>query len=84
MYVPISLFLFQSLDWRLCQPRNTLSPSVISPAVGDLEENPFEAEFNAEYADGKEPEEEDDELDFISPIPEPAANFAILNSSLPE
>jgi len=60
-----------------------ISPSAISPAVADLEETPFEAEFNAEYADG-EPEEEDDELDFISPIPEPGANFAVLNSSLPE
>ena len=82
---PSFLFSFFSKP-RLttCQPRNTLSPSVISPAVADLEENPFEAEFNAEYADGEEPEEEDDELDFISPIPEPGANFAVLNSSLPE
>lgn len=55
---------------------------MISPVVADLEENPFEAEFNAEYDDDEEPE--DDELDFISPTPEPGANFAVLNSSLPE
>jgi carbon catabolite-derepressing protein kinase len=64
------------------QPRNTLSPSVVSPVVADLEENPFEAEFNAEYADGEDVE--DDELDFISPPPETGTNFAVLNSSLPE
>ena len=53
----------------------------MSPVVADLEENPFEAEFNAEYAD--EEEAEDDDLDFISP-PETGTNFAVLNSSLPE
>ena len=30
-----------------------------------MEENPFEAEFNAEYDDAEEPEEDDDELGFI-------------------
>lgn len=55
---------------------------MISPVVADLEENPFEAEFNAEYTDDEEAE--DDELDFISPPPEPDAHFAVLNSSLPE
>jgi carbon catabolite-derepressing protein kinase len=83
-----------AMDVRLClsfmsltpkrttsQPRNTVSPSVISPVVADLEENPFETEFNAEYAD--EEEAEDDELDFISP-PETGTNFAVLHSSLPE
>ena len=54
---------------------------MVSPVVADLEENPFEAEFNAEYADAEEAE--DDELDFISP-PETGTNFAVLNSSLPE
>ena len=54
---------------------------MVSPVVADLEENPFEAEFNAEYAD--EEEAEDDDLDFISP-PETGTNFAVLNSSLPE
>ncbi|KAF8167198.1 snf 1 [Crassisporium funariophilum] len=70
------------------QPRNALSPTVLSPVGTDLEENPFEAEFNAEY-DDEEPSS--DELDFISPQPsavtntEPGApNFAVLNSSLPE
>lgn len=47
-----------------------------------MEENPFEAEFNAEYDDSEEGE--DDELDFISPTTEPGPNFAVLNSSLPE
>ena len=67
----------------ISQPRNTVSPSVVSPVVADLEENPFEAEFNAEYADADAEEAEDDELDFISP-PETGTNFAVLNSSLPE
>ena len=58
---------------------------MVSPVVADLEENPFEAEFNAEYADADAEEaEDDDELDdFISP-PETGTNFAVLNSSLPE
>ena len=55
---------------------------MVSPAVADLEENPFEAEFNAEYTDGEEAE--DDDLGFISPPPEPGTHFAVLNSSLPE
>ena len=55
---------------------------MVSPVVADLEENPFETEFNAEYADSEEGE--NDELDdFISP-PETGTNFAVLNSSLPE
>jgi len=64
------------------QPRNVVSPSVLSPG-GDVEANPFEAEFNAEY---DEDEGEDDELDFTSPaLPENEVNtFAVLNSSLPE
>ena len=70
-----------NLNWTTSQPRNTVSPSVVSPVVADLEENPFETEFNAEYADAEEAE--DDELDFISP-PETGTNFAVLNSSLPE
>lgn len=48
----------------------------------DLEENPFEAEFNAEY-DDEDDEEEEDDLDFISPPPVDPG-FAVLNSSLPE
>lgn len=56
----------------------------MSPGGGDLEENPFEAEFNAEY---DEDEPEDDGLDFTPPPindnPE-INNFAVLNSSLPE
>ncbi|EGN93677.1 hypothetical protein SERLA73DRAFT_97615 [Serpula lacrymans var. lacrymans S7.3] len=61
-------------------PRNTLSPSVLSPG-GDMEENPFEAEFNGEYDD----DEIDDGLDFSTPpIDTEINNFAVLNSSLPE
>jgi len=70
-------------------PRNAISPTVLSP-VGADDENPFEAEFNAEY-DDDEDEYSSDELDFISP---PAVStmdgdsylpqFAVLNSSLPE
>jgi carbon catabolite-derepressing protein kinase len=52
----------------------------VSPVVADLEENPLETEFNAEYTDAEDAE--DDELDFISP--ETGANFTVLNSSLPE
>ena len=80
MYVHVSFLILTQSKYTTSQPRNTISPSVISPVVADLEENPFETEFNAEYADGEEAE--DDELDFISP-PE-STHFAVLNSSLPE
>ena len=62
-----SFLILTQLKWTTSQPRNTVSPSVVSPVVADLEENPFEAEFNAEYADADAEEAEDDELDFISP-----------------
>ncbi|KAF8971933.1 kinase-like domain-containing protein [Flammula alnicola] len=80
-------------------PRNAISPTVLSPVGAvDLEENPFEVEFNAEY---DEDETEDDELDFIAPplaldsattpgtsVHDAAGvsgpQFAVLNSSLPE
>lgn len=73
-------------------PRNTISPTVLSPVGAmDLEENPFEVEFNAEY-DDEEGEEEEDELDFIPPALLPVDDdpnaagpqFAVLNSSLPD
>ncbi|KAA1467848.1 Pkinase-domain-containing protein [Dentipellis sp. KUC8613] len=61
-------------------PRNLLSPNAISPAGGDLEENPFESEFNDFDED-----EIDDGLDFSTPQDEVEINnFAVLNSSLPE
>ncbi|KAF9055663.1 kinase-like domain-containing protein [Panaeolus papilionaceus] len=63
-------------------PRNVISPAILSPVGTDLEENPFEAEFNAEY-DDEDDEEEEDDLDFISPPPVDPG-FAVLNSSLPE
>ncbi|CCM01452.1 uncharacterized protein FIBRA_03505 [Fibroporia radiculosa] len=59
-------------------PRNLLSPSALSPA--ELEENPFEAEFNDFDED-----DVDDGLDFSTPQNEAEINnFAVLNSSLPE
>jgi carbon catabolite-derepressing protein kinase len=70
------------------QPRNTLSPNALSPP-GDLEENPFEAEFNAEYDDGEEDDDIDDGLDFSTPLIDgeygerDLNTFAVLNSSLP-
>ncbi|KAH7914572.1 kinase-like domain-containing protein [Hygrophoropsis aurantiaca] len=64
-------------------PRNALSPSALSP-TGDLEENPFESEFNGSYAS-----DDDDvlsDLDFSTPpiTSEEINNFAVLNSSLPD
>lgn len=62
---------------------------MLSPAGGELEENPFEVEFNAEY-DDDEDDDSSDELDFISPPAltgdgdEYLPQFAVLNSSLPE
>ncbi len=69
-----------------------MSPAVLSPVGADLEDNPFEAEFNAEYAN--EGEEEDDDIDDVdvdlglAPPPAPTVpylpQFAVLSSSLPE
>jgi carbon catabolite-derepressing protein kinase len=83
---------FGVIDFNiLLQPRNGLSPAVLSPVGADLEDNPFEAEFNAEY-DGEE--EEDDIIDDVdvdlglAPPPGPIVpylpQFAVLSSSLPE
>lgn len=70
-------------------PRNTLSPNALSPQ-GDLEENLFEAAFNAEYEDGEEEDDDiDDGLDFSTPPinseygDHDLNTFAVLNSSLP-
>ena len=62
------------------QPRHPLSPNAVSPGGGtDLEENPFDSEFN-EYD-----EDDEDGLDFSTPQNEAEGNtFAVLNSSLPE
>lgn len=57
-----------------------MSPSALSP-VGDLEDNPFEAEFNGDYDDD---DDIDDGLDFSTPSMDGEINnFAVLNSSLP-
>ncbi|KAG0706690.1 kinase-like domain-containing protein [Suillus ampliporus] len=69
-------------------PRNNLSPNALSPA-GDLEDNPFEAEFNAEYDDDDDDDDIDDGLDFSTPPIDgehgerDLNTFAVLNSSLP-
>ncbi|KAG6901573.1 hypothetical protein C0995_010341 [Termitomyces sp. Mi166 len=80
----LALFAEQERDAQVAamDPRNVLSPGTLSPAGGDLEENPFDAEFNTEYDE----ELLDDGLDFTPPPednPE-ISNFAVLNSSLPE
>ncbi|EIW64478.1 CAMK/CAMKL/AMPK protein kinase [Trametes versicolor FP-101664 SS1] len=73
----------QERDAKLAvmDPRHPLSPNAVSPGGGtDLEENPFDSEFN-DYDD----DDEDDELDFSTPLTEAESNnFAVLNSSLPE
>ncbi|KAF9559641.1 hypothetical protein CPC08DRAFT_743028 [Agrocybe pediades] len=75
----------------LSQQRNTLSHMKSPVGAIELEENPFQAEFNAEYESDPE-----DELDFMSPPPPPPPpppmpidpneppKFAVLNSSLPD
>ncbi|KAL4068848.1 kinase-like domain-containing protein [Scleroderma yunnanense] len=70
----------QERDAKLAamDPRNTRSPTSLSPA-GDLEDNPFEAEFNGNYDD----DDLDDGLDFSTPADGEPNNFAVLNSSLP-
>ena len=73
-------FMEQERDAELAamDPRNPLSPNAISPGGTELEENPFDSEFN-EYDD-----DEDDGLDFSTPQNEFENNFAVLNSSLPD
>ncbi|KAI0713112.1 CAMK/CAMKL/AMPK protein kinase [Cerioporus squamosus] len=72
----------QERDAKLAtmDPRHPLSPNAVSPGGGtDLEENPFDSEFN-DYD-----EDDDDGLDFSTPQNEAENNnFAVLNSSLPD
>lgn len=59
-----------------------LSPNAVSPSGNDVETNPFETEFNADYG-----EEDDGDLDFMTPPIDPDNphnTFAVLNSSLPQ
>lgn len=61
-----------------------MSPGALSP-TGDLEDNPFEAEFNGDYDDDDD-DDIDDGLDFSTPPIDGEIeinNFAVLNSSLP-
>lgn len=56
-----------------------MSPSTLSP-TSDLEDNPFEAEFNGD----SDYDDIDDGLDFSTPPTDSEINnFAVLNSSLP-
>jgi carbon catabolite-derepressing protein kinase len=57
-----------------------VSPNAISPGGNDLEENPFETEFNGDY----DADDLDDGIDFTPPADVESNNFAVLNSSLPE
>ncbi|KIJ13810.1 hypothetical protein PAXINDRAFT_100499, partial [Paxillus involutus ATCC 200175] len=70
----------QERDAKLAamDPRNTMSPGALSP-TSDIEENPFEVEFNGQYED----DDIDDGLDFSTPLDGEINNFAVLNSSLP-
>ncbi|KAF8640430.1 hypothetical protein AX17_000095 [Amanita inopinata Kibby_2008] len=83
----LAQFAEQERDAQLAamDPRNALSPGALSPGGNDLEENPFDAEFNDEY---DEDEVGDDGLDFTSLPPldnnPESNNFAVLNSSLPD
>ena len=78
-------------ELRFCKPRNGLSPAVLSPVGADIEDNPFEAEFNAEYDDelGEADGDVDDvDVDLGLALPPGSTpyppQFAVLNSSLPE
>jgi carbon catabolite-derepressing protein kinase len=64
-------------------PATSVSPGILSPVGAvDLEENPFELEFNAEYDDFEE--EEEDDLAFLDAAATGRKpQYAILNSSLP-
>ncbi|ETW86711.1 hypothetical protein HETIRDRAFT_306858 [Heterobasidion irregulare TC 32-1] len=78
----LAQFEEQERDAQLAamDPRNLVSPSALSPGGGDLEENPFETEFN-----GYDEDDVDDGLDFSTPQDEVEINnFAVLNSSLPD
>ncbi|KAI0079547.1 snf 1 [Panus rudis PR-1116 ss-1] len=75
-------FMEQERDAELAvmDPRNAMSPGALSPGGGDIEENPFDTEFN----DLDDDEDIDDGLDFSTPQTEAENNFAVLNSSLPD
>ncbi|KAJ6541755.1 snf 1 [Mycena capillaripes] len=78
----LAIFAEQERDAVLAtmDPRNVLSPNALSPGGGDLDENPFEAEFGEED-DGHEPEDGFDD-DVPEDDPNTPSNVTILNSSL--
>ncbi|KAK2462906.1 hypothetical protein APHAL10511_005104 [Amanita phalloides] len=84
----LAQFAEQERDAQLAamDPRNALSPAALSAGgPHDLEENPFDAEFNVEYGDEEGLEEDDFDFAAIPPDGNPESNhFAVLNSSLPE
>ncbi|KAJ7075340.1 CAMK/CAMKL/AMPK protein kinase [Mycena belliarum] len=77
----LAIFAEQERDAELAtmDPRNVLSPNALSPGGGDLDENPFEAEFGEED-DSQEPDDTFD--DDVEDDPNAPSNVAILNSSL--
>ncbi|KAF7347308.1 Non-specific serine/threonine protein kinase [Mycena venus] len=79
----LAIFAEQERDAELAtmDPRNVLSPNALSPAGGDLDENPFEAEFGEED-DSQEPDDGFDDIDVPEDDPNAPSNVTILNSSL--
>lgn len=85
-YVASSTRLLRSLTVQ--QPRNALSPHALSPSGGDVQDNPFEAEFNGQTYDEDDDEFDDSEFeegdeDDETIVASNSTNFAVLNSSLP-
>ncbi|KAJ7819947.1 snf 1 [Mycena olivaceomarginata] len=78
----LAIFAEQERDAELAtmDPRNVLSPNALSPNGGDLDENPFDADFGEEEEDPADPD--DGFYDVDVPEDDPASNVTILNSSL--
>ncbi|PBK75783.1 Pkinase-domain-containing protein [Armillaria solidipes] len=65
-------------------PRNALSPSALTPGGAEIQENPFDAEFNGQTDDDDDDELSDSDLEYDQPMSaSTSTNFAVLNSSLP-
>ncbi|KAJ7292691.1 snf 1 [Mycena rebaudengoi] len=76
----LAIFAEQERDAELAtlDPRNMRSPNAVSPGGGDLDENPFEADFE----EAVEPDDEFDDVPEDDHDPNAPSNVAILNSSL--